>query len=1067
MAESDIIQNMISRLGQSQESRLPPELDPHFADVDERTEADLLAQARALAYCLNLYQHSPDSPTDNWNSFFPPVEPIAGNDTTFMAGAVSALSKHDYAALEKILHDDPSAKGLLNKLAGNDLAALKKLIDRDDGQVPPHLGLFATFLKLYRYPQQAINTITGRHLDFQFRNVLRFVPKPAQPDHAHLLLELKKGVAPIAVTPDMAFSAGKDGKGMELIYRPVRETIIGHGKVENLHSVFHNSDGLFFAPIANSKDGLGGALDAAQPKWRGFGGPDLHSAHIGFAFSSPVLRMQEGERTVQVDLSLSGLDSIKHTVGNMSNTFEAYLTGPKGWLGPFTASCNNLAGDKLTLECVVDPTAPAVVDYNQRVHGHSFAAQAPVLQLLHKPKATLRYDDLKDLAISAAQIFVKVDGLKSLVLENDDGSLNPKKAFLPFGAQPVKGARFMVGCEEALSKNLDKIELSISWLGAPANLVTWYTGYSKAAQMNDGVSVNLIYQDRGGKNQAVHGNVMDCVPASITKLSPNSPQPEIFRANKTDSRLMAFFSAGSLVSRLLGRRMSMTHLGGYRHDTVPKPPARDGYITVELLEDFLHSDYRHESAQHAIRQDKVVLNEPYTPKAQSISLYYEAHLEKVNIDTNSEDDFANPDLQFFHVGCFGQRREHAYLRNKYGYVQDKRVSLLPDYAVEGEFLIGTSGVGAGDSLSLLMQVAEDSANPDLEPQKIVWSVLCDNHWCTLTPQELVLDTSHDLRTSGIVSISLPKETSTENTWMPTGLVWLRASVEKSAAVCQLISVAANALEVSFVEQGNDPAHLSTPLAPGLIAALKTPRAEIKSLKQPHASFGGRPQETDSMLTRRAAERLRHRDRCITPWDYERMLLEAFPKVHKVKCIPHASETSWLAPGNVMLVVIPDLRKQNAVDQLKPRVDIDTLARMQDFAKQHASMYVERYADRLINIKVRNPRYQSVLLDFKVRFYPEYPFNYYAGELQQALIRALTPWAYDKTRDIEFGGRIYRSVILDFVEELPYVDFVTDFKMKLVSNDGTQSQDVAEISANTPDTIFVSNPTHSIAEFTDA
>jgi hypothetical protein len=214
-----------------------------------------------------------------------------------------------------------------------------------------------------------------------------------------------------------------------------------------------------------------------------------------------------------------------------------------------------------------------------------------------------------------------------------------------------------------------------------------------------------------------------------------------------------------------------------------------------------------------------------------------------------------------------------------------------------------------------------------------------------------------------------------------------------------------------------------------------------------------------MLTRRAAERLRHRNRCITPWDYERMLLEAFPKVHKVKCIPHASENSWLAPGHVMLVVIPDLRNQNAVDQLKPRVDIDTLVRMQNFAQQ--------YAGKQVSIKVKNPRYQSVLLDFKVRFYPGYPFNYYYQELQQALLRTLTPWAYDKTRDIEFGGRIYRSVLLDFVEELSYVDFVTDFKMKLVGNDGTPLQDVSEISADTPDTILVSNPTHAIAEFTDA
>jgi hypothetical protein len=161
----------------------------------------------------------------------------------------------------------------------------------------------------------------------------------------------------------------------------------------------------------------------------------------------------------------------------------------------------------------------------------------------------------------------------------------------------------------------------------------------------------------------------------------------------------------------------------------------------------------------------------------------------------------------------------------------------------------------------------------------------------------------------------------------------------------------------------------------------------------------------------------------------------------------------------MLVVVPDLRNQNAVDQLQPRVDIDTLVRMQDYAQQHAGMQVK--------IKVGNPHYQSVRLDFKVRFHNGYPFNHYRQELEQALIRALTPWAYDKSREIEFGGRIYRSVLLDFVEELPYVDFVSDFSMGLAGSGGVALHDVAEISADTPDTILVSNFTHVITEFLDA
>jgi len=1014
MAEKDIIQNMISRLGQSQDDRLPPELDPHFVDVDERTNADLLAQARTLSQNLRFYRHTPDFSSGNWSTFFPD-----GDDTALLA--------------------------------------------REDGQVPPHLGLFAAFLHLYRYPQQEINTLTGRHLDFQFRDVLRFAPKPAQPDHAHLLLELKKGVSPVAILPDLMFTAGKDGSGAELVYRPVRENVIGHGKVESLQSVFHNSEGIFFAPVANSQDGSGGALAAAQPKWRAFGGSDLPPAHIGFALSSPVLHMQEGSRTVRLDLWLSGMNS-NLTADKLSNALEAYLTGSKGWLGPLGGVKNELSADKLSLQFAVETSAPAVVNYDTGIHGHAFAAQAPVLQLLLKPGASLHYDDLKNLVVTSAQLTVTVDGLQNLSLENDDGSLNPKKAFLPFGSQPVKGSQFMIGCEEALSKQLADLKVKFSWLDAPGNLTTWYANYSNVGQMSDGISANLIYQDRSGPTPPVEQTLMARVCAGVSTIGPKVPK-QTSPGRPADSKLFALLSSGSIIGRLLGNKFKRER-PIYQRDTVPQPTPRSGYITVALIDDFLHSDYLRETVYNTVNQVKdtqgkvIVLNKPYTPKVQTISLYYQAQSDKVEIDTDNEDDFTNLDLQFFHVGCFGQRREHAYLRRQYSYVGDKHASLLPDYGGEGEFLIGVSGVGAGDSLSLLMQVAEDSANPDLEPQRIEWSVLADNYWRTLTPQELVLDTSNNLRASGIVSATLPQETSTENSWMPGGRVWLRAHIEKnSAATCQLLGVAANAVEVRFADRGNDPAHLSSPLAPGRIAKLKTPQAGVKTVSQPYAGFGGHPEETEGMLTRRAAERLRHRNRCITPWDYERMLLEAFPNVHKVKCIPHAGENSWLAPGQVMVVVVPDLHNQNTADQLQPRVDIDTLVRMQDYAQQHAG--------RQVRIKVRNPRYQSVLVDFKVRFHPGYPYNYYRMELQQALLRALTPWAYDKTRDIEFGGRIYRSVLLDFVEELPYVDFVTDFKMGLVNPNGALLQDVSEISADTPDTILVSNATHNIAEYPDA
>src|SRR5215218_5135681 len=104
MAEPKILQNLIPGLGQSQADRLPPELGRHFVDIDERDARALLEQSAALAQHLRFYARSPRAASGDWTAYFPRGEEAAG------------------------------------------------LLARDDGEVPPHLGLLVAFLRLYRHP---------------------------------------------------------------------------------------------------------------------------------------------------------------------------------------------------------------------------------------------------------------------------------------------------------------------------------------------------------------------------------------------------------------------------------------------------------------------------------------------------------------------------------------------------------------------------------------------------------------------------------------------------------------------------------------------------------------------------------------------------------------------------------------------------------------------------------------------------------------------------------------------------------------------------------------------------
>ena len=1025
MADDPILLNAIAQPGQSQDERLPRELGVHFADVDERTPEALLAYARALTDIVPLFKPSSPGPdatpvpsTSGWKPFFtvPPTNQERG-------------------------------------------AAL---------------ALYDTFLNLYdQGPRTAINRLTEAHLNFLYQQVLGFRRDPAVPDRAHAILNLKKGSPPVQVLPSHRFSAGKDAAGVEQFYSPTTDVIVNTSQIASLRSIYvdpRSNGKVHVAPTANSADGLGGKLPDDAPGWKPFGHADLPIADVGFALASPVLRMQEGKRTITVLLALEAATSL--TSGQVAGAFDAFLTGEKQWHGPIPVAAEFTASGELKLTIVVADTVPAITRYNAAVHAHSYTTSDPVMQVLLKADAPIAYTDLSALKVRTAAITVDVDKVTALTLESDAGSLDPKKAFLPFGPQPASGSRFVIGCEEALSKSLSRLDLTLQWKGAPDDLSSYYSGYSPGVVDNAAFTVSAVFSDRSSEHTSIEG-LFDpdhaAAPKVIRLLSSADTPHSSYRLG---SYVYALMQLGTTWGMLKAGQQVAQHRRARSFEQQPPEP-RTGVVILTLNRSFLHQEFRQQSVARIIQKinapSTALLNEPYTPTLQSMTLAYTAHTAAVKVSSIEPEDFAELDVQFFHVGPFGERRDHGHQRQALGFVDDTQVPLVLPHPHQGELLIGLSGLQAGDSVSLLFQVAEGSADPDVPAQRPDWAVLCDNYWKPLGAAGVVRDTTNLLLRSGVVGVVVPSAATTTNTLLPGGLIWLKASVPQHAdAASLLIDAVANAVEVRWVMNAEDAAatHLATALPPGTIAKLATPIASVSKVKQPYASFGGRTRESGDALRTRAAERLRHKDRALTQWDYERLILGAFPSVHRVKCIPHASATSWIAPGHVMVIVVPDLRNRfapdplqpnpNAPDPLQPKVDADTLVRIDQFLSARAP--------GPLSLLVKNPAYQRLRVSCLIRFHTGREFNFHRAATVKALIRALSPWAFDTSQPLRFGGRVYASTLLNFIEELPYVDYVTDFK--LLVEDGTGAfAPVEHADPRTPDAILVSDKSHDIGEVT--
>ncbi|MEI6276682.1 MAG: baseplate J/gp47 family protein [Prolixibacteraceae bacterium] len=1035
MAVQEIIQDLIIQPGQSQDKRMPAELGIHFADIDERTDEELLRFTQKFAEFVRLYLHDPSLPEDpsdpnpNWSKFFPA-----------------------------------------------DLAGIRRLLNDKSGEVTPHLALYLSFLKLYLAgPQETVNQFTGRHLDFYFSEILRLSKKGAVPDKAHVVLELKKNSTPVVLGPDDPFSAGKDDTKVELIYKPTGETVINTSKVESLCSIFYDQTGhgtIRYAPVASSSDGMGGKLTGEEAKWQAFGSNALPPVEIGFAIASPVLRMKEGHRKVTLNLTLSNVNHAVIHDESLKGAFELFVTGEKSWLGPFATAPTLSSGNVLSFLVTIPASEKAVADYDVSIHGYRYTCKSPVIQVLlktDKPAVSLGYDDFAGIKVIKGAIDVDVSGITSLSLEGDQGTFNPKKPFAPFGQQPTIGSTFLVGYTEALDKKISELIVSVNWKNPPQNFGTYYSAYGVSVS-NAGFTADVSFTSRENRQYARSGvplfeNTDARLPHDFVFTPGHIPLTVAYPAGR---KVFSLRQTETAWSRKFLREMLV-----FSPVLINKPALHEnarGMVSFILNNGFFHAEYPKKTVENILGYAKQTgdspafasLNEPYTPVIQNISLSYKATSDEINISSNSLDDFTNDEIQFFQVAYFGQIQEHSYQRYQFGYLVDKLVSLFPEYKNEGELLIGFSGLNPGDSVSVLFQVAEGSENPDLPQENIDWSVLSDNYWKPLSYAEVVLDTTNRLLKSGIIRFVIPHDATTANTLMPAGKIWIRAAIRRNVeAVCRMVDIAANAIEVQFADQGNDPKHLASPMEKNRIDKLKNGNASVKSLSQPFASFGGSRAESDNSFFTRSSERLRHKNRCISPWDYERIVLQEFPEVHKVKCIPHAkfmpglNKYCWLAPGNVVLVVVPDTTNQNAVDPLSPKLNGNTISRITQLLKRQSGMQV--------NVTVKNPAYQKLQLDFRVKFHAGYEFNFYSEKLKGQIRQYLSPWAYQEGRDITFGGKIYKSVLLHFVEEVDYVDFVEDFYLYSFSELSGKSNDLNEVIPESPDTILVSAATHIIHE----
>ena len=902
----------------------------------------------------------------------------------------------------------------------------------------PHIALMQTFLQLFAHAQHELNQYGKNHLEYYYKEVLKLKLRKPAPDYAHLIIDLHKHIDRHLLKGGTLFKGGKDAEGKPLVYRLSQDVLLNQGKVAKVHSLRKVNGQLFITPDSNQ-----------APVFR-FGDSPNPTASMGFAIASKLLSLKSGERTITVTIRFNNPPFRRAMVRNTltvrnSIRFKTRLTGEKGWMEDEVQVDFQPQRGELTFSILVDGGKDAIQSYDEKIHQSNVDVNLPLFMIYFDQEASdMGYDALAEQAISEIQLRVAVQGDKEATLSNDIGLLDGSKPFKPFGDLPRRGASFYIGSDELFQKPLTSLSLTtdLPSLFSADYLFRGRWQRLSTASATGGYSLavpNHVIQEQAttGRTGRVYGTgdrdghvrltltsdrySLSSFMESLTQSFNNTKLMKI--PLQTTATIKNIFASDSAVVQGKEAMVKKTEMQDVRSEMLKT------VVSAAQFEGF-----------------RLMRNSTPTPPELIVDKF------EINYSAAETITFAGEGKSgFFHIHPFGYKRMD----------NNKQVGLLPIIPNNGELFIGLADIESPNTVSLLVEVVEGSSNPLKPLETIRWHYLNDNNDWQPFEKEMLIDGTKHLSRTGIVTISLPADSTSNGTRMPHGMLWVKAAIQDELdAVCELTAIRAQAGHVALVQDGEHGSSFKETRPKETISKLLVSDTAVKRIAQPSSSFGGRPIEPADQFYTRVSERLRHKQRAITMWDYEHLVLEQFPSIYKAKCINRAGfieeqgEITFCEnyPGHVTIITIPDVSKSAHTNPLRPYTSIETLVDIAD--------YLEGLKSPFIKLHVRNPQFEEIQVEFKVAFYSGKDEAYHLNLLNDEIERFLCPWAFDASKPVSFGGKIYKSTLIDFIDERPYVHMLSSFRMHHIVRDEqsaieTANYDVDEVVATSSRSILVS------------
>lgn len=762
----------------------------------------------------------------------------------------------------------------------------------------------ALLLVMVRNYSGIVSEFNGRLSDsaamFYRREILHDTPRDTVPDRARIVIVPDHDVieGTFSIAEGTLFDAGKAQDGTARLYAADARSYVVPATLSTVRTVYVYGGRLCTALLPS-----GGDTTAPLFPDNGTGTAELE---YGWVVTSRSLVLSEGKRNVAIALILTdttggALPDLSGIQGSDVVGFKLSVSVADGWLEVpyllrYDAECN-----ALELSFTVSEDAPALSSCAMQVHGADTAC--PAARLLFADCAFV--DSLpRGISIKSVRIRTEVTGISNFALCGDLGDIDSTQPFYPFGPLGECGCRLVFGHPDAAMKNIVGVSLQGVWNKLPERgFGEIYSGYGTPTPVdNSSFRVRCEWHD----GESWRPCRKESIP--LFEMDDNG-----VLCDRADMRLDVSNAHNCQYARRSGR---------YRI-TLAAPEM--GFGVNEYYR--LYTSVMMHNAAAKEKHRKIVPDMPSVPMLSGASFGY------VTEETFVPESGGDSRLLAVSAvtGTCGCRFTET----------GSMPRLVPDIVVPS-LVLGFSDMADTTRIRLYFNLVYIGTGDTVNRvacgdngRMTIYVYGRDNTWRELSQEDIVCEETDGLTRSGFIEVKCPVAVDDDRTWLMLGF-----PEGNAPAGIAMEGIWLNCFQVTAINGDG------APLPAGSMVAPVEADSRIRAVMQPLPGYGGKPAEDMAASGIRSRVRISTRGRAVCRGDYEMLLLERFPEVAKVYCLP-----SDASDGLLSIVVFPE-----PVKSVFPLFPLWRLSEME----RHVRALMSPFA----RVKVENAVYEPIDVYFR-------------------------------------------------------------------------------------------------------